>query len=365
MALYQQSRNGAWYYSIYIPGRAKRLRGTCSTHNRAEALILEESLKLATTQQTQKNKIIALINSLYGDDMPIKISIDAIPDEIARLDRVAGRDLSKSYQRRRRQGLNRFFAWLKKYWPPIDDVRKIDRTCAQLYSEFLHKSGISTKTRANLIGELSAIWSTLQRGHDNINNPWPLAAPRNANRRGNIGRCYTDEQAEKIFIAADRAGHGWGEIVRLAAATGLRYGDIATLTAAELCHDTHSLRLSPNKTKRHNISVTLPLPDDIWLRLPKPTTGPLWPRHAQFYKSEGQYKPYLYAKILRAAGINEPGLTIHSWRHYFRSRLSASGVSDDIAMRLGGWTSRETSARYDHAERLEELRAAINLAWKK
>jgi len=38
--------------------------------------------------------------------------------------------------------------------------------------------------------------------------------------------------------------------------------------------------------------------------------------------------------------------------------LREAGVSDDLAKRLGEWAEDATAARYDHAERVEELRAA-------
>ena len=65
--------------------------------------------------------------------------------------------------------------------------------------------------------------------------------------------------------------------------------------------------------------------------------------------------------MLRAAGVSGHH-TFHSWRHTFRTRLSEAGVSDEIAMRLGGWTQRSTAARYDHAERLDDLRHAVESA---
>jgi integrase len=52
-------------------------------------------------------------------------------------------------------------------------------------------------------------------------------------------------------------------------------------------------------------------------------------------------------------------MTFHSWRLTFRTRLSEAGVSDDLAKRLGGWIEDATAARYDHAERIAELREAI------
>jgi len=45
-----------------------------------------------------------------------------------------------------------------------------------------------------------------------------------------------------------------------------------------------------------------------------------------------------------------------------RRGQSRAGVSDDLAKRLGGWTENATAARYDHAERVEELRAAVEKA---
>ena len=45
-----------------------------------------------------------------------------------------------------------------------------------------------------------------------------------------------------------------------------------------------------------------------------------------------------------------------------KNQMSEAGVSDDLAKRLGGWTEDSTAARYDHAERVEELRAAVEKA---
>jgi len=42
--------------------------------------------------------------------------------------------------------------------------------------------------------------------------------------------------------------------------------------------------------------------------------------------------------------------------------LAEAGVSDDLAKRLGGWTSETTAARYDHAARIDELRRALERA---
>jgi integrase len=70
----------------------------------------------------------------------------------------------------------------------------------------------------------------------------------------------------------------------------------------------------------------------------------------------------LFRDVLDTAKVTGGGYSFHSWRHTFRTRLSEAGVSDDLAKRLGGWTEDATAARYDHAERVEELRAAVEKA---
>jgi len=69
-----------------------------------------------------------------------------------------------------------------------------------------------------------------------------------------------------------------------------------------------------------------------------------------------------FSHILKKAKVDVEAHTFHSWRHTFRTRLSEAGVSDDLAKRLGGWTEDATAARYDHAERIAELRAAVEKA---
>ena len=45
------------------------------------------------------------------------------------------------------------------------------------------------------------------------------------------------------------------------------------------------------------------------------------------------------------------------WRKL--TRLAEAGVSSDLAKRLGGWTQDATVQRYDHADKTEEIRRAL------
>ena len=100
---------------------------------------------------------------------------------------------------------------------------------------------------------------------------------------------------------------------------------------------------------RHALHLT-------WLALSSlsfPQFNPQGPAQKQ------EQKKYPYKKVLDAAGITDPSITFHSWRHTFRTRLAEAGVSDDLAKRLGGWTNDKIIERYDHADKTDEIRRAI------
>ena len=121
--------------------------------------------------------------------------------------------------------------------------------------------------------------------------------------------------------------------------------------------------MRPIKTKRFGIDITNPINSalmPVMEALVKRGGEYLFPEHAAAYPRFDKVSPF--RDVLEAAKVTGEGHTFHSWRHTFRTRLSEAGVSDDLAKRLGGWTEDATAARYDHAERVEELRAAVEKA---
>jgi integrase len=172
---------------------------------------------------------------------------------------------------------------------------------------------------------------------------------------------FTPDEARRIFEAGDRDGEGWGLAARIAAATGLRYGDIAHLRYGDIRDG--AIDIEPRKTKGRGIRVVVPLPPDVAARIG--TGSPdalLFPKHARGY-SYCWAKKHPFADIMAAAGVEANGRTFHSFRHYFRTQLAKAGVSDEIAMKLGGWTQRTTADRYDHDGRAKEKAAAVAAAW--
>jgi integrase len=253
--------------------------------------------------------------------------------------------------------LRGFAEWASENWPMAKGARDVDRVCAQAYAASLAKGGLSIKSQRNYLGVLVTAWNDLKRGHDGLENPWPLAMPAPGGEKR--GEAFTPEEAERIFRAGDADGHGWGLAARIAACTGLRLGDVLTLRHEDI--QDGAIVTDPIKTKRWHIAVCLPLPPEVAALIGE-GVGPILPELAACYRP-GYELRYPFSRVLKAAGVDPEKYTFHSFRHYFRTRLAAAGVSDDVAMRLGGWTQRSTAARYDHDEHREELAAAIQAAW--
>ena len=359
MAIYKKTKTGIWYYSVYVPGRAKRLRGSCGTANRAEALLVEQTLRTAVQRETPKARIIRIIEALYGPDKPVDdVPLDAIGFEVARVRKLQNRVGAASTRRVVNQRLRAFATWAAAEWPMAHGVRDVDRVCAQAYAAHLAKSGLASKSVRNSLGDLVTAWNDLKRAHDGLENPWPLAMP--APGEEGRGEVFTPEEAERIYRAGDADGHGWGLAARIAACTGLRMGDVLTLRHEDI--QDGAIVTDPNKTKRWKIRVCLPLPREVAAMIP-PGDGYILPELAESYRP-GYELCYPFRRVMEAAGVDAEKYTFHSFRHYFRTRLAAAGVSDDVAMRLGGWTQRNTAARYDHDDHREQLADAISRAWK-
>ena len=361
MSIYRKIENGTWYYSLYVPGRKMKLRGSCGTKNRAEALLVEQTLRLASTGRSPKAHVIGIIDALYGDDdKPLDIPFDAAAGECARIATNAGKPPSPRLRTRNGATMARLARWAAEARPDIEGVRGIDRRAAQCFAAQLVREGLRDATRAKVLGELCAMWNVLKREHDKLENPWPLAMPMHVEKRRR--NAFSAEEARRVFAAADEYGHGWGLASRIAAATGLRYGDIAHLRFGNVRNG--AIILQPRKTAAFGINVFLPLPP---LVLEMIGTGApdafILPEHASGY-GRGWVGKHPFSAVLRLAGIDPgAGYSFHSWRHYFRTQLARAGVRDDVAMRLGGWTQRDTAARYDHDDHRDELAKAIKSAW--
>ena len=218
------------------------------------------------------------------------------------------------------------------------------------------------ETRRNIIGDLSTTWNILEKASDRIHNPWAHLSPPDTD--GERGKAFTAAQEEAVLEAAKKVGRDWYPICVIMRTTGLRYGDVARMTWSEVDGDV--IRLDPNKTKRHGISVVLPIIKQLKKVLDAiPRRGDfLFPLHSELYghRAATTRAGLVFRTVLDAAGISEPGYSIHSWRHTAATRLAESGADIETRKRILGHTVDMTARRYDHDEHIAETRQALERA---
>ncbi len=384
MSLYKRPTSRFWWFKIRTPDR-KCIQKSTNTEDREKAAMVEQAVIKAYGKTTPIAKMHAMIDMIYGADASGMPLAEVWP-AYTQWREAANKPTGETTLRKRRNAVERFIEWTKKNWPNATTAESVDRQVAVAFAASLASEGTKGKTRKNIIGDLSTVWESLRRVRDELKNPWPLVRPDAHDSER--GKPFTREQEKALLEAAAKGDAHWYLASLIARYTGLRYSSVARLTWKEIDFAKGVIRHAPPKTARHNIEVLLPLAAKLRPALEKawaerPVVDPLaapemnpkknakrrqldpgyvLPLHAAYYPDpEQRGGPGAFAPVLTAAKIG-PGYTFHSWRHTFRTRLSEAGVSDDLAKRLGGWTEDATAARYDHAERVTEMLAAVDSA---
>jgi integrase len=378
MGIYKQPQSKYWHYRIHVPqsgkARPKTLRGSCRTAEREVALAVEHAMRMAVGRSAPADSLHRMIDALLGVSPLPGLPLGAVADAYSQAIQTAARSLSTHTVRDRIGACRRLAAWAAAERPATSTAEDVDRAAAAAFASHLAATGLTAKTRRNILGDLGTVWQELARSRDRMpSNPWPLALPEATS--GSRGLPFSREQEAAVLAAADApeaSAWGWGLACRIARATGLRYGDVARLQWRDVDLDAGVIRTEPSKTARWSVTVAIPVPAALIARLraDRPEncsqtadccSVSVLPRMAEAYPHAPWRHPF--GQVLATAGLPANVYTFHSWRHTFRTRLAEAGISDEIARRLGGWTNDATAARYDHDGKLSELRAAVELAF--
>lgn len=342
----------------------KRYRRSTGTANKKLAEAFVANIQTARKAPTFE-AAVEILKILYSKPVEGLLPISGIWTIYADLARSVGKDqIEAATWTRRKNVVERFSKWIAKQFPTVKTIENVSGPIAAAYAKALTDEGLKTKTRKNLIGELVAVWKLLEKASTGIRNPWRDLMPRDTD--GEVGKAFTPSQEKAVLDAARKIGKDWFAVCTLMRQTGLRYGDVARLTWAEIVDGV--IRTDPHKTKRHGISVMIPLTDKARAAICElERRGDyLFPVHSELYGNRGRASREIlnFREVLDAAGIKEPGYTIHSWRHTAATRLAAAGADIETRKRILGHTVDETARRYDHDEHLEETRQALESASK-
>lgn len=364
MSLYKSAGSRFWWVAVYRKGM-KQLRRSTGTEDRAQAEAIEAVIRLAQARTSPADRLHRMIDELAGEvtERP-GLPLAGIWPEYSAWTEASGAGLAEHTLRDRSAAVRRFVEWAGEHWRAAATAEAVDRACAAGFARHLANNGAKSKTRKNVLSDLSTVWSGLMRTRDGLGgNPWRLVIPEV--RDSERGSAFTPEQEAAVIAAADAAGRGWGLACRISRYTGLRYGDVARLRWADVDLAGGWIATAPAKTGRHGISVRIPIAKPLRQALEeargKAQEGAehvMPPEQWRHYPRQSVRYLCPFKEVLRRAGVAGP-YSFHSWRHTFRTRLSEAGVSDDLAKRLGGWTEDATAARYDHAARAEDLRRAV------
>lgn len=358
--LYKNNGSKFWWVSFRDPRRpGKFIRKSTGTTSLKDARSIEQAEHLAIKGKIDDKKMKSIMDAIFSKDrstsgIPLAQLWPTYERFITMRDRKPGERLVKQ----RKKNLDDFIEWTTKSYP-VDSVSEVTFDCAMAYADHLKKkTTLKDKSRKEYIGNLVTIWNAAAAIHG-VSNPWKDLRP--TVRDGQRHAAFTREQ-ERAVLEAARASAvpHWYEACLIARWTGLRKHDVVFLEWSKVDFEKGVIRTKPIKTQGYDIEVEVPMVAELSLALKEIFAKGrkyVLPEFAKAYP--GDPEDCTFASILEAAGVTDSTITFHSWRHTFRTRLAEAGVSTDLAKRLGGWTQDATVQRYDHADKTEEIRRAL------
>ncbi len=309
---------------------------------------MEASVRLAIRTREGRKTLQRLAAELFpdrGKDAPLS-RLWSVYEAVAK---EQGYRVGETTTRMRKGACLRLLAWARG--AGVKSISEIDAEEAAAFLDFVGSAGASVKTRRNVAGELASVWRVLAaRGWTEAErNPWRVVKPAPQKEEQRHGRAFSEAELEAIFRACDGYPNGeeWRDMATVALYTGLRLTDVLRLEGGMADWRTETLNLTPAKTARHGISVSIPMHPKVAEVFRRRGDGLLFPRAAA---GESAHKVPFKGILARAGIVAKPGeaLTFHCLRHTFATRLAEAGVPEDVRMQLGGWTVRATAAIYNH-----------------
>ena len=361
--MYLYKRGKIWWVQYMVDG----VRHCITTHtkNRKVAEQWVANIEMARNAPTFE-EAVQVLRIMFKKPATGIIHLDAAWENYERLAKAVGKlTLAKKSLRDRRCDLKHFIEWVGNNAATVKTVEGVTGAIAVAYAEDLARDPTKkSKTRKNIISNLSAVWRMLEKTSPNVKNPWTNIAPKVTD--GTRIDSFTPEQEERVLSAAKKIGKDWYPVCIIARHTGLRYGSIANMRWDEVDIKAGVIRHKPRKTIRFDIAVELPIIDPIrkvLSGLKRSGNDFLFPLHAELYgvTTKSALELLNFREVLDAAGISG-NYTFHSWRHTAATRLAAAGADIETRKKILGHTQDMTAERYDHDSHLGEIRKAMENA---
>lgn len=294
--------------------------------------------------------------------------------------RRKSRDSSKATMARYNSHTEAFLSWLGpiRRVKPLESITPQD---ARLWREKLQDEGRAGKTVLSYIKDVGAIYRAAMREGLISFNPFSTAIADTPTDDSQDRKPFTEDEVAALLNAAPT--EEWRGLILVAAFTGLRLGDAATLSWKAVDLAEKKITLMPAKTRKKRKVVRIPIAPDLLAYLETATVtsdkpdAPVFNTLSKTSIGARAGLSQTFNSIMTAAGVDrgEPSRVLkegqdkgagrityergfHSLRHTFTSWLRNAGVDEEDRMALTGHSTRESHAIYSHTAE-ETLRGAI------
>ena len=336
-----QRTNGIWYWWTKADG--KKIQRSTGEKTKAKA---EKYLRALIGDDVQRHAQAVLFGNF------VKGLFDHEKGPIARRKLLRGHTYTKAYAMAQQ-------TFMDKYAVPtfgkmeINKIRPYDVECWIL--DLPHRYGLKNKTANNVLCALRQVFQEALMQELVERNPAEHIKPlaKIGKRRG----CFTVDQIKRLFAFPWAHCHAYVACL-LAASTGMRMGEIRALTIEQVHEGYITVDASWNdiegrKSTKSGYGRIVPVSDGVMkeLRAILPPEGLVFTYNGRVPMGDKTITSRLDERMTEL-GIDykTENLTFHSFRHYFNTRLVASGISNEKTRAVIGHESLEMTEHYSHLE---------------
>ncbi len=239
--------------------------------------------------------------------------------------------------------------WLASQGMP-PGIERITRRVAGLYVTALHDRGLSGARIRDLASALSGYWKWMEaRGilPDGA-NPWPRQAPAKPREAAAGGeeeeRPFTAEEVRKLLDNAPDAA--LGDLMRVAALTGMRVEEICQLTAGQCQGDTFDVRGTKTAAAVRRVPIHPDLAPIVSRRI-EGKSAASWLFHEfgepnrygkRSVNAVARFHRYRLEQGVddKAPGQRRSRVNFHSWRRWFITEAMRAKQPDRVVKQVVG-----------------------------
>lgn len=265
--------------------------------------------------------------------------------------------------------LTKMTTWAKDNAPDVKKVKDVDKAFAERFLEWL-KPSVSAGYFNCALAMLRKVWKEFGRLSKHRcfkENPWDGYRYKTADL--SVKRPLTQDEIARLFKAIDDPDTR--TLFSIGLYTGLRLVDCCKLKWKDVDLERRLMKVTPVKTRRYGVSVTIPMHPVLWTELKTRSMALAEPGSESEYVCPSLVRWYdngrghdRLGKVFDKAGIGRKAdgrvaVSFHSLRHTFVSMSVSAGVPLDVVRQIVGHASTKMTEHYSHASD-EALAKAVN-----